>query len=83
MDTKFTNGEWRFTISKNGVRQISSSLFGNICKMWGNKETVANAHLIAAAPDMYKFIDSLIGNGLVYGEDVDKAMELLQSARGE
>ena len=36
-----------------------------------------------AAPDMYEFIDSLIGNGLVYGDDIDKAMELTKKARGE
>jgi hypothetical protein len=50
-----TSGPWKYTISKIHHRhQISNSQGGQICLMWnrGKDITEANAHLIAAAPEM-------------------------------
>ncbi len=90
MKTKFTKGEWEI-FGDWGIRAKRSErqLADNNCHATfeydrgGSDEGFANAHLIAAAPDMYAFIDSLIDSGLVYGDDVDTAQELLAKARGE
>ena len=88
--TEFTKGEWR-TVDSTG-QSMGVWVGDSVCiteinyNFWDPKyqaELKANANLIAAAPDMYEFIDSLIGHGLVYGGDIDKAMELLAKARGE
>ena len=82
-DTKFTKGSWvkdkrgEFLIDESGanVMVYNSGLSG------GNKtdESEANAHLIASAPDMYRFIESL---QLSVSGDVERDI-LLAKARGE
>ena len=92
--TEFTKGEWKLReyqamslieVDKGATTICEISGEGNAdnCDITLNKEQRANANLIAVAPDMYEFIDSLIGHGLVYGGDIYKAMELLAKARGE
>ena len=62
-DTKFTKGPWKR--DKRGECLIGSNgnevVIYNCGLVGGNKttESVANAHLIAAAPDMYAMIESL------------------------
>lgn len=75
----FSKGPWRFTVSKNGVRQVSSDTHSQICKLWNYRQTVANAHLIAAAPEMYEFIESL----QLSAADDARREELMAKARGE
>ena len=47
-------------------------------------EPIANAHLIAAAPEMYEMLEKLYDESrLVYVEDYDLVEDLLAKARGE
>ena len=48
--------QWKYTVSKNGRHQISEVGGGNVCMMWNCKDKERNAHLIAAAPEMYEEI---------------------------
>jgi hypothetical protein len=90
METEFTPGPWKIVEDR-----VPSSLevFGGttaICECWrrANPETeTANAHLIAAAPDMYEALEKLrdryvqvIGNE---GIECYVANAALAKARGE
>lgn len=90
--TKFTKGEWKVSTLYNTLLQVSANDV-DICETDCNgdfddktgilkptEEERANAHLIAAAPDMYNFIASL---QLSVVEEVCEAEELLAKARGE
>ena len=69
-DTKFTKGEWKL-IAENKNSSICSTSSGHFhietddthkfisIQNEHKEESEANAHLIAAAPDMYKMIESL------------------------
>jgi hypothetical protein len=49
-------------------------------------ESLANAHLIAAAPEMYDYLDGLYQNLCSIGDDsetVDEIRKLIAKARGE
>jgi hypothetical protein len=79
---KFTKGKWLRTISPNGCNHVKCDGRRNngyiIASTCGSDE-VANAHLIAAAPEMYKFLDDLAN-----GRGIDYPIEqLLAKARGE
>lgn len=87
-DCKWTKGPWRIidTISScavyAGVRQVLRYAFGP------DAENRANAHLIAASPDLYEvlncidFDDGMIAEAL--GEDLqDKIHAAMAKARGE
>lgn len=77
MKAKFTSGEWSQSHRKDNNGMYSTEVYDDkgdtICTLaWhavdeGNGVTStdrdANAHLIAAAPDMYKMIDELIKLG--------------------
>jgi len=96
---KFTKGKWvvvdgdnfskEIEITTNGRLETSK---GSICEMdiaFGGKhgiEQMANAHLIAVAPDMYKELSEL-AEWLKYREDCklwsERVNNLLASARGE
>jgi len=85
-DTKFTKGPWEVD---NGARIYCDDLTGSIvaeacgfefvsrCK----EEEIANAHLIAAAPEMYAMLDDL--RQYVGDESREEIEELLAKARGE
>lgn len=88
-EAKFTPGPWVFTVSRNGVRQISSRVKSQICRLWNWKDTEANGHLIASAPELYEALDNLMGatgpgdSAQLLAEERDNIMELLAKARGE
>ena len=88
MDTKFTKGEWKvetqFQLDINGgfiTTQMSGDKFAPV------SEREANAHLIAAAPDMYKMletiVDSIAKTDIGSIEDMIAIELLLKKARGE
>lgn len=90
METKFTKGEWK--IQDDGYGLIGVILKKGLGILIGrkSKETQANAHLISAAPEMYKMLDTircflnedgLQTNGL--SKEIAKIPELLDKARGE
>ena len=85
-ETKFTPGHWKIVEDR-----VPSSLevYGGttaICECWrrANPETeIANAHLIAAAPDMYKVLDWLDCRGGLGLEVHAVISTALAQARGE
>ena len=100
-DTKFTKGPWAANIIKDdcgfhGFRINNESSNCNlICEFvrggrWqyilcDDKEEEANAHLIAAAPDMYDMLES-IAKATVHDKSYAAAkpiFDLLKKARGE
>lgn len=64
-DTKFTKGEWRISGDEtyNNVRNIyaykNGSSFGVGVAEISGFDFDANAHLIAAAPDLYAVLDEI------------------------
>jgi len=83
--TKFTSGPW--VKDKRNENLVSPT--GETVDIWGcgltnaykSISTVANAHLIAAAPDMYKALDAMArGEGLEPGTTIES---ILLKARGE
>lgn len=57
---KYTQGPWKYTISKNGRKQISGKNGKQICSLWNSGETEANANLIVCVPEILNFIENLI-----------------------
>lgn len=88
-ETKYTKGEWEIYVSpvylNQGYTSVESGegrIFG--CKMYNSDqvEKIANAHLIAAAPELYAMLEQLSdmdGNQMMKKE----INELLTKARGE
>jgi len=83
--TKFTKGEWVVDTCGSRVsvwsedESIIESMHYNYPMQEDEDRVMANAHLIAAAPDMYKFIEGL---QLSVAGEVERD-ELLKKARGE
>ncbi len=80
--SKFTKGPWYKSKPKGEHRAFVMCEGIKICTVAYNRgkmNTSANANLIAAAPDMYRFLDDLAN-----GRGVDYPIEkLLAKARGE
>ena len=93
METKFTKRPWEIvtdresdhyllTVNCGGVMKIHIITFATDITFAESVEIKANAHLIAAAPEMYEFIERL--------SDLDdcqmlksESKQLLAKARGE
>ena len=77
-EIKFTKGEWRVEGFVNGKGfEIAFNDDGEVIADYVYEES--DAHLIAAAPKMYKFLDDIAN-----GRGVDYPIEqLLKEARGE
>ena len=85
-EAKFTKGEWKVRGSEVGVVDKSDTqsygmmlYIARVDEYDFSDEYKANAHLIAAAPEMYKFLDYL-ANGRGTDYPIEK---LLAKARGE
>lgn len=82
-EAKFTKGEWEVEIGCSQAFVATENKFiheSNIDIATGNRnERIANVHLIAAAPEMYEFLESL---QLDVTNDY-KRDEILAKARGE
>lgn len=66
METKHTKGEWNFKLSKKGNKFIITGFnWVNFCKIYAHaegkykQEALANAKLIAAAPDLLEALIEL------------------------
>ncbi|AUR92548.1 hypothetical protein NVP1173O_72 [Vibrio phage 1.173.O._10N.261.55.A11] len=79
-EAKFTKGEWEVEIGCSQAFVATENKFiheSNVDIATGNRnERIANAHLIAAAPEMYEFIETHMGGH-------PEAEEILAKARGE
>lgn len=93
--TKFTKGEWelkptgfhgefnittqdRLDDSKTSILTIDTDYTGYI-----GVEQKANAHLIAAPPDMYEMLASLLRHEIESVDTHNAVVDLLAKARGE
>lgn len=85
--TKFTKGEWKIATCGSNVSVWSDneSIIDPMTidyPMAEDKErVVANAHLIAAAPDMYELLERIGKAERIWS--VDEMYALLSKARGE
>ena len=90
-EAKFTKGEWRRHYSPNGQEYVICDGRRNggyaVASLSGSNSK-ANAHLIAAAPEMYAMLDAAISymdggsvEGFVY--HYQEIKQLLAKARGE
>ena len=77
-EAKFTKGDWVANGAFVGHVDLGCDAIvsGAGCKEIFFKEAEANAHLIAAAPEMYEFIEAYMGGH-------PEAEQLLAKARGE
>lgn len=88
-ETKFTKGEWVARTEKFGGMQIGLVYVdGGGFDISDAPDAVANAHLIAAAPEMYAMLEMAIS--LMDGDSIEdftyqyrEILELLAKARGE
>tara|TARA_R110000782_G_C14819187_1_gene413735 strand:+ start:11359 stop:11631 length:273 start_codon:yes stop_codon:yes gene_type:complete len=87
-ETNFTKGEWVAYINKVNLNHGYAAVECEDRRIYGQKvyksneiEETANAHLIAAAPEMYAMLESFLClEGLI---KTDKIQALLTKARGE
>ena len=83
MNTKFTKGEWNLAEGKTYCAiRTEESIIADIRTVNGTYNKY-DGHLIAAAPDMYAFIQSLLDYGMLNNADEEEAQILLTKARGE
>ena len=89
MNTKFTKGEWQADIYGLGEHiKVCVYVPGGGFEITNIPDAEANAHLIAAAPDMYaalEYLQSIFNHESrsVTILDVDKIELLLAKAKGE
>lgn len=87
-ETKFTKGGWRVqvieTSTGRNILEVVTNAFDVCCYRLGirNKH---DAHLIAAAPEMYAELQSVLSSPYteVEEEDLGRIEKLLAKARGE
>lgn len=91
MKPKFTTGPWKYYQSGDGRihGEHGKRMVADLC-IYGNRprdleEDTANAHLISAAPDMYKALEDCLENdsGELSLQTVHDIMKVLRKARGE
>ena len=87
-EAKFTKGPWDIEIgcSQAFVTTENKFIHESIVDIaTGNRdERVANAHLIAAAPEMYEMLEHInLTLGDEYSDELDKIEVILAKARGE
>ena len=90
MESKFTKGEWLiaegsptfvYALNDDKVNAFDCVVQGYHT---GKPELEANAHLIAAAPDMYKILELLVLGDSINDTTIDDEVRmLLAKARGE
>lgn len=87
-EAKFTPGPWRYEQDFLSCR-VAAPKFGGVAKVFGSNPTcVANAHLIAAAPELYEALEAVeLARNSDEPHDWQRATNLsaaaLAKARGE
>ena len=86
-DTKFTKGKWWACVDEDScwVDSVEGGLITDLSRTDVSiHESDSNAHLIAAAPEMYELLKDLFDNYEGLGLSMDNQIEkLLAKARGE
>ena len=83
---KFTKGEWFVYPSSSFVAvesEYGSLIYNRDVYQSTILEQTANAHLIAAAPDMYTMLKSIIDPDVNVDSVICGIADLLEKARGE
>lgn len=72
METKFTPGPWRLTMEdgRHPIVQRGTEGGFQVCGMSDEKED-ADAHLIAAAPDLYEALSEMVRVYWADGDGID------------
>lgn len=90
MMEKFTKEEWMidgltvYAINQEMVNQFSTNVQGNFKYGASSEELEANAHLIAAAPEMYDLLSTIENDSNQVPEWLwEKIQKTLAKARGE
>lgn len=87
MEVKFTKGDWFVDADMTIMTNDSTADDDMICDMMPveiNEAVIANAHLIAAAPEMYKWLQVVIDSGEIDSLATHNTIVgLLAKARGE
>jgi len=70
LEPKFTKGEWIYEVRESGLRTVSCdkhvvSIFPHLTTL--EKDTIANAKLMAAAPELFEALKTM----MIGLEDVD------------
>ena len=97
-EAKFTKGEWEAVDGTKIGEQVLfvhvptlDSKGKVVCRLTRvvdthiplNEQDIANAHLIAAAPEMYSALESIVMEWDLDPSDIDWIESLLAKARGE
>ncbi len=88
-EAKFTKGEWAvdsYASIDNSVRVMQGNILISYLFIFDDAEEVnANAHLIAAAPEMYKALKSILDSPYteLQEEDFEMIEKTLSKAKGE
>lgn len=88
-EAKFTKGEWEIVIGDEVSDSTLRVFSGAVCVSYHGhycQEAIANAHLIAAAPEMYEMLEEFRDFAVRQGWQhvlIDGANKLLAKARGE
>ena len=82
-EARFTKGDWRVERFVNGKGfEIAFNDDGEVIADYVYEES--DAHLIAAAPEMYNYISHMINHDMINDHSVEKELiSLLAKARGE
>lgn len=83
MTDKYTPGPW---ITQGDTYVTVNSLIIAHCKQSGHitlDETIANAHLIAAAPDLLAALDAIFNGTGMTGGNMDLARAAIKKAKHE
>lgn len=71
---EYTKGEWKIKPIGGGITPFIYEIRGNSEEFIGRAKTLANAHLIAAAPDMYEALqtlsEQLTGANISFSQDM-------------
>lgn len=81
-ETRFTKGEWKVErfVNNKGF-EISFNDDGEVVA--DHVYTEPDAHLIAAAPEMYAMLQEILDGGSLHRMDAKAISDLLAKARGE
>ena len=89
IETKWTRGQWSTEAISDAVRVVlrlggqKKIILARLAPpQLSESETHANAHLMAAAPELYEAVELLLTVSISH-DHIDKARAVLAKARGE
>jgi len=84
---KFTPGPWRYEESTKTIRSVPGNHWLATMDSWdGAVDHAANAHLIAAAPELLAALENLLDmvtDMRTHGPEVEFAADVIYKAKGE